>query len=83
MIKRFRQFGPSSLPIILASAMLAIIPTAPASGMMMLEICDPDGTIRTVSIPLKQEDGQDPDCAKPCHACMSRKTAGKQGVRNN
>ncbi|MEP2988400.1 MAG: hypothetical protein ABJN65_06490 [Parasphingorhabdus sp.] len=81
MIKQFRCFGLSSIPVIFASAMLAIIPTAPASGMMILEICDPDGQIRTISIPLEQEDGQDPNCANPCHACLSRKTLGKQGSR--
>lgn len=81
MIHRFRTLGLHSLPVIAASAMLAIIPVAPASGMMMLEICDPDGQIRTISIPLEQEDGQDPNCANPCHACLSRKAAGKQGHR--
>jgi len=61
--------------------MLVIIPATPANGMMMLEICDPDGQIRTVSVPLEQEDGQDPDCANPCHACLSRKASAKQGNR--
>ncbi len=82
MIKKFRCIGLSSLPVITASVMLAIIPTAPASGMMMIEICDPDGQIRTISIPIEQEDGRDPNCAKPCHACLSRKAAGKQGSRS-
>lgn len=82
MIKRFRRFGLTSIPILAASAMLAIIPAVPAGGMVMLEICAPDGQVRTVSIPLEKEDGQDPDCAKPCHACLSRKAAGKQGSRS-
>ena len=77
MIRRFRHFGLSSLPVIAASAMLAVIPAAPASGMMTLELCDPDGQTRTISIPLEQDNGQDPDCAKPCHACLSRKASGK------
>ena len=83
MIHRFRRFGISSIPVIIASAMLAVIPAAPASGMMTLELCDPDGRIRTVSIPLEQEDGQKPDCAKPCHACLSRKATGKQDDRSS
>ena len=83
MISPFRRFGLQTLPVVVASIMMAVIPVAPASGMMMLEICDPDGQIRTISIPLENEDGQDPDCAKPCHACLSRKAAGKEGSRSN
>lgn len=83
MINSFRHLGLQSLPVVVSTIMLAILPIAPASGMMMLEICDPDGQIRTISIPLGKEDGQDPNCAKPCHACLSRKAIGKQGSRPN
>ena len=83
MISYFKHLDLRTVPVVMASTMLAIIPAAPASSMMILEICDPYGQIRTVSIPLEKDDRQDPDCAKPCHACLSRKAAGRQGSRSN
>ncbi len=54
---------------------MAFIPAASEAQMISVELCSSDGEVRTVSIPLEQDGGEN-HCAKPCHACLSRKKAG-------
>lgn len=56
---------------------LASLPLAAPSSGMEVALCTADGAGRTVTIPLDRRDGDD-RCAKPCHACLSR----KKGMRN-
>tara|TARA_R110000824_G_scaffold211072_5_gene397053 strand:- start:4698 stop:4859 length:162 start_codon:yes stop_codon:yes gene_type:complete len=48
------------------------MPLSAQSEMMTIELCSADGAVRSVSIPVEQENDKN-DCAKPCHACLSRK----------
>ncbi|MEP3939104.1 MAG: hypothetical protein ABJM16_13850 [Parasphingorhabdus sp.] len=72
-MKRFRRAGTTSLPAALALMTLAAFPAAPASGMMTLELCNSEGEVREVTIPLERDGAPSKkDCASPCHACLSR-----------
>ncbi|SIO19825.1 hypothetical protein SAMN02745824_3315 [Parasphingorhabdus marina DSM 22363] len=78
MIEKFRTGGAASLPALIAIWSMALMPAAPASGMMTIELCNADGVVRSVNIPLEKEGGGDENCATPCHACLSRqKHTGK------
>ncbi len=78
MIQKHRPFG--ALPLsILAVAMLAIIPLAPASGMMSLSVCGADGVTRTINVPLDREGDDRDDCVKACHGFCSRKQMPQEG----
>ena len=72
MILLLRQSRFSMPPVIIAVAALAIMPAAPAKAMISFELCNAAGETRTISIPIEQDDGEDRNCAKPCHACLSR-----------
>lgn len=81
MIRQFRSFGLSSLPSAGALCAMTMIPIAPAaSGVMTFELCNAAGEVRTVSVPVQQDGEHDSGCAKPCHACTSRKAARKLGL---
>ena len=72
MIQLLRQSRLSMPPVITAAAALTIMPATPAKAMISFELCNAAGEIRTIFIPVEQDDGGDRDCAKPCHACLSR-----------
>ncbi|MEH6700063.1 hypothetical protein [Parasphingorhabdus sp.] len=76
MIATIRTSRLSQFAIAAIALPLATMPLSAKSDMMSIELCSADGTVRNVSIPLDQENG-DNDCAKPCHACLSRKKAPK------
>lgn len=45
---------------------------------MTVELCNAEGEVRSVNIPLEQEGSDGENCAQPCHACLSRqKQPGK------
>lgn len=79
MIEKLRISPTSRICIIFIALGMASMPVAASpSRMMDITLCTADGKIRTVSIPLEQDGGGDPECAKPCHACVSRnKSAAK------
>lgn len=65
--------SPLRLWIIAAAALpLATTPLAASPGGMTIELCSADGAVRTLTIPVDRENGED-SCVKPCHACLSRK----------
>jgi hypothetical protein len=76
MIATIRTSRLSQFAIAAIALPLATMPLSAKSDIMSIELCSADGTVRNVSIPLDQENG-DNDCAKPCHACLSRKKAPK------
>lgn len=76
MIATIRTSRLSQFAIAAIALPLATMPLSAKSDMMSIELCSADGAVRNVSIPLDQENG-DNDCAKPCHACLSRKKAPK------
>ena len=51
---------------------LASMPLAASSSGMQIKLCSADGVARTLTIPVDRDDGED-HCAKPCHACLTRK----------
>lgn len=78
-MQKFRTAGSLSWPVLFALWSMAIMPAAPASGTMTVELCNAEGEVRSVNIPLEQEGGDGENCAKPCHACLSRqKQPGKK-----
>ena len=83
MIETLRVSRASHIWIIVIALGMASMPVAASpSRMMDITLCTADGETRTVSIPLEQEDGGDQNCAKPCHACVSRnKSAAKTSGR--
>lgn len=76
MIVRIRTSKLSQFAIVAIALPLATMPLSAKSHMMTIELCSVDGAVRRVSIPVEQDDGKN-DCAKPCHACLSRKKAPK------
>ena len=76
MIDRIRTSQLSRLAIAAIALPLATMPLSANSDMMIIQLCSADGAVRNISIPLEQEDGKN-DCAKPCHACLSRKKSPK------
>jgi hypothetical protein len=72
MIIRIRN-SPLRLWLIAAIALpLAAMPLSASPGGMTIEFCSADGAVRTLTIPVDREDGED-NCVKPCHACLNRK----------
>ena len=51
---------------------LASMPLAARSQGMEVTLCSADGTAHKLTIPVDRDDGGD-HCAKPCHACLTRK----------
>lgn len=76
MIAAIRTSRISQFAIAAIALPLATMPLSAKSDMMSIELCSADGTVRSVSIPVDKENGEN-DCAKPCHACLSRKKAPK------
>ena len=76
MIATIRKSRLSRCAIAAIALPLAAMPLSAKSDMMTFELCSADGAVRNVSVPVEQEDGKN-DCAKPCHACLSRKKALK------
>ena len=76
MIDRIRKSRLSQVAIAMIALPLATMPPSAKSEVMNIELCSADGAVRTVSIPVEQQDGKN-DCAKPCHACLPRKKAPK------
>ncbi len=76
MIAVIRTSRISQFAIAAIALPLATMPLSAKSDMMSIELCSADGTVRSVSIPVDKENGEN-DCAKPCHACLSRKKAPK------
>ncbi len=65
--------SPLRLWIIAAVALpLAATPLAASPGGMTIELCSADGKLRTLTIPVDRENGEQ-YCVKPCHACLARK----------
>jgi len=63
--------------VIVAVALpLATTPLSAKSDMMTIELCSADGAVKSLSIPVEQDNGEN-HCAKPCHACLSRKKSPK------
>lgn len=76
MIKRIRHSQFSQFVIAVIALPLAAMPLSARPDMMKIDLCSADGEVRSLSIPVEQERGDDP-CAKPCHACMARKKSPK------
>ncbi len=76
MIKIIRKSRLSQFAIAAIALPLAAMPLSAKSEMMNIELCSADGEVRTISIPVEQDNGEN-DCAKPCHACLSRKKSPK------
>ncbi|WP_339691644.1 hypothetical protein [uncultured Parasphingorhabdus sp.] len=76
MIGVIRRSRLSQWAIAAIALPLAAMPLSAKSEMMNIELCTADGEVRSVSIPVEQDDGEN-DCAKPCHACLSRKKSPK------
>lgn len=72
MIDRIRKSRLSQYAIAVIALPLATMPLSANPEMMNIDLCSADGLVRTVSIPVEQEDGKN-DCVKPCHACLTRK----------
>jgi hypothetical protein len=71
---RHSRFGPW---LIAAVALpLAAMPLPASAETMPIKFCSADGQTRPRTIPIDRENG-DKSCAKPCHACLSRKKAPK------
>lgn len=84
MITRLRQNCSRLVPVGLIALSMAIMPvSATSTRTMNIELCSEDGKKRTVSIPLEQDDGgRGNDCAKPCHACLSRSKSGGKAAKS-
>ncbi|MEM8918146.1 MAG: hypothetical protein AAGE37_04730 [Pseudomonadota bacterium] len=79
MIQTFRNGQSFSFPALFAVWSLAVMPAAPAGGVMTIELCNAQGEVRSVDIPFEKDGGDGENCAQPCHACLSRqKPTGKQ-----
>lgn len=76
MIARIRTSRLSQFAIAVIALPLATMPLSANSDMMTIQLCSADGAVRSVSIPVDRDNGEN-DCAKPCHACLSRKKAAK------
>jgi len=72
MIVKVRTSRISRLVIAVIALPLATMPLSAKSDMMTIELCSADGAVKSLSIPLDRDNGED-HCAKPCHACLSRK----------
>tara|TARA_R110000824_G_scaffold17142_3_gene70028 strand:+ start:1444 stop:1677 length:234 start_codon:yes stop_codon:yes gene_type:complete len=76
MIGQIRKSRLSQLAIAAIALPLATMPLSAKAEMMSIQLCSADGEVRSVSIPVEQENGED-HCANPCHACLSRKKSPK------
>ncbi|MEH6827255.1 hypothetical protein [Parasphingorhabdus sp.] len=76
MIVKVRTSRISRLVIAVIALPLATMPLSAKSDMMTIELCSADGAVKSLSIPVDQDNGED-HCAKPCHACLSRKKSPK------
>jgi len=76
MIGRIRTSRLSRLVIVAVALPLATTPLSAKSDMMTIELCSADGAVKSLSIPVEQDNGEN-HCAKPCHACLSRKKSPK------
>jgi hypothetical protein len=72
MILRIRTSRLSQFAIAVIALPLATMSLSAKSDMMTIELCSADGAVKSLSIPLDRDNGED-HCAKPCHACLSRK----------
>ena len=72
MIAAIRNSRQSLRVTAMVALAMALIPAASEARMINIQLCSADGEVRTISIPLEQDEGED-HCAKPCHACLSRK----------
>jgi hypothetical protein len=64
--------SPLRLWLIAVALPMAATPLVASPGRMTIELCSADGAVRTLTIPVDRDDGED-NCAKPCHACLTRK----------
>ena len=76
MIIGIRHSRRSQWIIAMVALPLASMPVAASSSGMEVALCSADGAVRTLTIPVDREDGDD-RCAKPCHACLNRKKTVK------
>lgn len=76
MIKTIRKSSLSQFMIAAVALPLATMPLSARPVMMTIDLCSADGEVRSLSIPVEQEQGDD-SCAKPCHACLTRKKGSK------
>ena len=76
MIVAIRQSRISQWLIAAISLPLAAMPLSAQPDMMIIELCSADGEVRSLTVPIDQEPGED-DCVNHCHACLSRKKATK------
>jgi len=76
MIVRIRTSRLSQLLIAAVALPLASMPLSATSDMMTIQLCSADGEVKSLSIPVGQDNGEN-HCAKPCHACLSRKKSLK------
>ncbi|NRD90116.1 hypothetical protein C8024_12590 [Sphingopyxis sp. BSNA05] len=76
MIDRVRRSRLSRLLIAVIALPMAAMPLAANPDVMTIQLCSADGAVRDISIPVERDDSRK-DCAKPCHACLSRKKAPK------
>ncbi len=76
MIIGIRHSQRSQWIIAMVALPIASMPVAASSSGMEITLCSADGAVRTLTIPVDREDGDD-HCAKPCHACLNRKKTVK------
>ncbi|MGB5724163.1 MAG: hypothetical protein WBM39_07085 [Parasphingorhabdus sp.] len=76
MIDRIRKSTLSRFAIAAIALPLAAVPLSANADMMTIELCSADGEVRSLSVPVEQEPGED-HCVNPCHACLSRKKSSK------
>lgn len=72
MIIRIRHSRAAQWIIAAIALPLASMPLAASPSGMEIKLCSADGEVRSLTIPVDREDGND-HCAKPCHACLNRK----------
>lgn len=76
MIDHIRSSSWSLFGIVAIALSMSAMPLAAKPEMMTIELCSADGAVRNISIPVERDNGKT-DCAKPCHACLSRKKNAK------
>lgn len=70
----------------LALAVLGLAPLVPpaTAAMLMMTLCDGDGTVRLVPLAAQDADGngggQDDGCPQACHALCTRRKPGSESA---
>lgn len=78
-MNRFRKPGLHAIFAPLATLVLMTPQMDGAQNFITAQLCDSSGRVRTVSIPLPDEQAPDKKhCAKACHAICARKKPAKQ-----